>query len=198
MLLADVAADAVSTHLPWWAIILLPALGSVGGSVLSLLVTFWKLNKTEHHRRSARWEPMAEELWKERLKSYREYLTIYDATMQRMAGAVKETRETNLLLAALRSATADFHQATLSLTPISSVAVHDTSSEVDKLLRGNLQSTNVPDVKAEINKRLTVLVNAMRDDLGVEAMDRHSTEWFPSPPADVTTQSLNSHSESSP
>jgi hypothetical protein len=182
---AEIAPDAASnvlTQLPWWAVLLLSAAGSIGGSLLTLFVGWLSLSRTETYRRASRWEPLAEQLWRERLKSYREYLTAYDGSVTNY-GVVSKIADPHERAAKTNTVASEFQHATLLLATIASVAVHKSASELEGVWRGRIRIplTSLKEVQAEITTRLNLLVNAMRDDLGVEGMDERTKDWFPAP-----------------
>jgi hypothetical protein len=170
MLLAEIATDATK-QTPLW----LTFITAAAGTAASLGVGWFLLTRTEAYRRSSRWEPRAERLWDQRIKLYP---TIIDP-FGKLSNEIRQSGSTPLV-AGKCVHIADANAASVPLLIIASPGVSGAIGDVMETLIKYCNS-GVQDLgtfNAEIQERTFALLNAMRDDLHLAHLDKHTHATF--------------------
>lgn len=169
-MLAQIPAD-VSQSVQLWLTLLLSGLSAAGSSALTFLIGWLILRKTEAYRQASRWEPIATNLWQERLKAYQELVTTaHTAVSTAFKPGSANDRD------ALSVAIDGMHKASIRLKLIMSAKIDDEYLHLWALLATTRDYDSK--IRKQTSKQVMKLIGVMRTELHIEPLGEQSNEWF--------------------
>lgn len=174
MLLAEIATNAPAQSSLWFTVVM-SVVASVLATAITLAVGLITLRKSEAYRRASRWEQGAEKLWDERIK-------LYSTIIEPFSKLTHEIRQSgNTPLPAEKGE--HITNATAASLPLLLMASLSVSDAIGNVMESLIKYTDngIHDLaafEAEVQGRTFVLLNAMRDDLHLDHLDKHTLEAF--------------------